>query len=105
MDFEMIGGALLESGFGDAVLNVVRHGFGRHVEDSGLIHVVPEAGNTVVEKVLVERSPPLAGDLTSELGEDRWTGPYDAGVDSPVGILNEVVPSGTAVIRGVVGIR
>src|SRR5712691_1983452 len=97
-------GALVEAGFANAVQDVVRHGFGRNVEDGRLIHVVPESGHAVVKKVFVECSPPLTGDLAGEVGEDRWTGPYDAGVDRAVWILNEVIASGTRVIRGVVGI-
>jgi hypothetical protein len=91
VDLEMIRCAFLEAGFGAAVLDVVRHSFGGDVEDSRLVHVVPEACNAVVEEVFVERSPPLASDLAGEVGEDRWTGPYDAGVDGAVGIFDEVI--------------
>src|SRR5215469_5522545 len=101
----MICGALLESGFGDAVFDIVRHGFGWHIEDRRLIHVIPESGDSVVEKVFVKRSPPLARDLTGKVWKNGWTGPNGAGVDASVGILDEVVAGGTGVIRGVVGTR
>ncbi len=104
VDLKMFRGAFLEAGFGNAVQDVVRHGFRRNVEDSRLIHVVPEASHAVVKKVFVERSPPLTGDLAGEVGEDRWAGPYRAGIDRAVGILNEVIASGARSIRGVVGI-
>src|SRR3977135_2490594 len=87
----MICSAFLEAGFGYAVLDVVRHGFGGDVENGRLVHVVPEARNAVVEDVIVECTPPLAGDLTGEVGEDRWTGPHDARVDVAVRIFDEVI--------------
>ncbi len=47
MDLEVGGGAGFEAGLGDAVLDVVRHGFGWGLEDGGFVHVVPEAGDAV----------------------------------------------------------
>ena len=94
----------LEAGLVDAVLDVVRHGLGGDVEDGGLVHVVPEAGDAVVDEVFVERSPPFAGDLAGEVGEDRGAGPDDADVDGAVGIFDEVVAGDAGVVGGVAGV-
>src|ERR1700692_2006188 len=101
----MIRSAFLEAGFGYAVLDVIRHGFGGNVEDGRLVHVVAEARDAVVQEVFVERSPPLAGDLAGELGEDRWTGPHDAGVDGSGRSFDEVIAGDPRFIRCVVGVR
>ncbi len=104
VDLEVGGGAGLEAGSGDAVLDVVRHGFGGGVEDGGLVHVVPEAGDSVVEEVFVEGSPPLAGGVLGEVGEDGGAGPDGADEGGAVGIFDEVVACGAGVVGGVAGV-
>ena len=41
--------------------DVVGHGLGGVVEDGGLVHVVPEAGDAVVNELVVEGAPPVRG--------------------------------------------
>ena len=41
----------------DPVDVVERHGLGRRLEHRRLVHVVPEAGEAVVDEILVERRP------------------------------------------------
>ena len=50
VNLQMICRALLEARLVDAVLHVVRHRLRGHVEDGGLIHVVPEAGNAILHE-------------------------------------------------------
>ncbi len=50
MDLQVRRRALLEARLIDAVLHVVRHGLRRHVEDRGLVHVVPETRNTILHE-------------------------------------------------------
>src|SRR6185437_7214282 len=59
VDFQMRSGALLKPGLIDAMLNIVRHSFGGGLEYRRFVHVVPEPGDPVVNKRLIERSPPL----------------------------------------------
>src|SRR5690348_11841522 len=61
------------SRFLDAIDCIHRHRLARHVEDGGLIHVVPEAGYTIVHKLFVEPSPPVAYGLAREVWEDADT--------------------------------
>ena len=104
VDFEVGGGAGFEAGFGDAVLDVVGHGFGGDVEDGGLVHVVPEACDAFIGELFVEGAPPFAGDLAGEVGEDGWAGPDDSGVGGAVWIFDEVVADGAGVVGGVAGV-
>src|SRR5262249_40914763 len=47
VDLEVSGGAGFKAGLGDPMLDGVRHGLSGGLEDGGLVHVVPEAGDAV----------------------------------------------------------
>src|SRR5216684_12230 len=97
----MRGGASQEAGFFDAVNGSQGHGFAGSVKDRGLVHIVPEAGNSVLDELLVETAPPLAPRGASEIGKDRRAGPDDTDKLAAIGILYEVVPRRTGVIGDV----
>ena len=99
VDFGMCRSPGYKSGLVDAMNGGERHGLAGTVEDGGLVHVVPEAGEAVGDELLVVRAPPGARLLLGEVGEDAGAGPDDSGEDGAVGIVDEVV-SGEA---GVVG--
>src|SRR5258708_38152579 len=60
-----------------------------------------KAGNAVVDELLVETAPPVARAGAREIGKDRRAGPDDTYELAAIGILYEVVPRRTGVIRGV----
>src|SRR5580698_4424081 len=91
VDFKMIGNSFLEARLVNAVLGLVRHGLRGHFKERWLVHVVPEAGNTFVDKVCVECAPPVAAGFLSEIWEDRRSRPYDAGIDRAVRVMHKVV--------------
>ena len=101
VDLQMRGGAFAEAGLVDAVLDVEGHGFAGAIEDGGLVHIVPEAGDTLGDEALVEGAPPLAGPGLGEVREDAVAGPDFADVDGAVGVLDEVVAGGAGIVRGV----
>src|SRR5580704_14831083 len=95
----------LETRFIDAMLHIIRHGLVRSVEDGWLVHVVPEPGDTVVNKLRVERAPPFAGALAREIRKDRRPWPDFADVHGAVRLLHKVIARHSAVIRSVVRVR
>ena len=101
VDLEMGGGAFSEAGFVDAVLDIVGHGFAGTLKTAGLVHVVPEAGDTVGDEGLVEAAPPLAGAGLGEVGEDGRAGPDGADVLGAIGGFDEVVAGVAGVVGGV----
>src|SRR5882757_7420769 len=70
VDFQMRGSAFLEARLVDAMLNIVRHGLGGGFEHRGFVHVVPESSNPIVNKRLVEGSPPLPCLCPGEIRKD-----------------------------------
>ena len=91
VDLTVVAGAGGEIVAGDAVLRVERHRLRRGVEDRGLVHVVPEAGNAVIKEALVERAPPRARLGLGEIGEDGRAGPDRRDIVAAVGVLDEFV--------------
>ena len=105
VDLEMGGGARREAGLVDAVLRVVGHGLRGTTEDGGLVHVVPEAGNALVDEIWSRAMPHQSrGCFAREVGEDGFAGPHDADIDGAVGILDEVVARGAFVVGFVAGV-
>ncbi len=92
-------GALVEAGLVDTMLNIVRHGFGWGLEHRGLIHVVPESGNTFVDECLVEPTPPLPCLCLGEVREDGGARPNRAHEGRAVRILHKVVAGHSGVVR------
>jgi hypothetical protein len=80
VNFDLGRGALLKAGLVDPVLYIVRHGLTGNSEDGGLVHVVPEACNSIVDKGLVQRFPPLPCSRLGEVWKDRRAWPYLADV-------------------------
>ncbi len=98
VDFGMCRSPGYKSGLLDAMDGSERHGLAGAVEDGGLVHVVPEAGEAVGDELLVERAPPGAGLLLGEVGKDAGAGPDDSGEDRAVGIVDEVVAGDASVV-------
>ena len=94
------GGASHEAGFFDAVNGIQGHGFAGSVKDRGLVHIIPEAGNAVLDELLVETAPPVARAGACEIRKDSRPGPDDTYELAAIGILHEVVPRRTALIGG-----
>src|SRR5258708_8775818 len=97
----MRGGASHEAGFFDAVNGIQGHRLAGYVKNRGLVHIVPEAGNSVLDELLVETAPPFARLGASEIGKDRRAGPDDTYELAAIGVLYKVVTRGTGVIRDV----
>lgn len=93
------GGAGSEAWLIDAMDAIEGHGSGGTVEYRGFVHVIPEAGNAVLNELLVEAAPPCASLGTSEVGEDRRAWPDDADEFAAVRIFYEVVACVTGVVR------
>ena len=93
------GGAGHEAGLFDAVNAIEGHSLAGSVEDRGLVHIIPEAGNAVVDEILVETAPPVAGTSAGEIWKNGGAGPDDTDEFAAVGIPYEVI----AGLAGVVG--
>src|SRR5712672_580213 len=72
------GGASRKPRLFDPVNGIQRHGFAGSVKDRGLVHIIPESGNAVLDKFFVETAPPVTGTGAREIRKDRWAGPHDA---------------------------
>src|SRR3569623_809736 len=81
VNLEMVRGSADEARLFDSVLRIVRHGLRWDKEDGGLVHIVPEPGDALVHEVGIERSPPVARGLSSEIGKHGFTWPYDSLID------------------------
>ncbi len=90
-----------EAGLFDAMHGVERHGLAGSVEDRGLVHVVPESGDAILNELMVEATPPLASLGASEIGKYRRTRPHNADELAAVGLLDEVI-SGMACVVGLI---
>src|SRR5262249_37735515 len=77
------------------------HGLFGVAEDGGLVHVVPKAGNVHGDKILVERTPPIADTGEREIGKDTVAGPDRADIKGTVRILNESIVLDVGIVRGV----
>ena len=105
MDLQVGRGALAEAGFVDPMLYVVGHGLARTIEDRRLIHVVPEAGDAILNEVLEQTAPPLPCLRLGKVGKNRRPRPNLAHVDGAVRVLHKVVPRDPRVVRRVTHIR
>src|SRR5256885_1983546 len=72
----------------DAVNRTERHRLVRTIEDRWLIHVIPEPCNAVLNKLMVETSPPFSSLGTGEIRKDRRARPDDADKLASIGILH-----------------
>ncbi len=105
VDLKVGRGALAEAGFVDPMLDVVWHRLARAIENRRLIHVVPEAGDAILNEILEESAPPLPCLRLGKVGKDRGPRPNLAHVDRAVRVLHKVVPRNPRVIRRVAHIR
>src|SRR5258708_17358760 len=71
----MRGGASHEAGFFDAVNGIQGHRLAGYVKNRGLVHIVPEAGNSVLHELLVQTAPPFAAVGSGAFGKDRKPDP------------------------------
>src|ERR1700753_2152409 len=94
-------GALLEARFVDPVLNVARHSLAGSFKDSGLIHVIPEAGHTIRYKLLVKGTPPFPGGGLREIRKDGWAWPDWRHVNGTVRVFDELIAGGAGVVGSV----
>ena len=95
------GGSCDESGPFNVVHGIQRHGLAGSVKDRGFVHVVPETGNAILNKLVVEAAPPLAGLGASEVRKNRRTRPHDTDELGAIGILHKVVARFPGVVRRV----
>src|ERR1700677_3158897 len=95
----MRGRAFTKARLIDAVLHIVRHGLAWRLKHRGLIHVVPESSDTLVDECLVEGSPPLPCLCLGKVRKDGGPGPYLAHEGRAVRILHKVVTGHSAVVR------
>src|SRR5882724_1478245 len=77
------------------------HRLAGSIEDSGLIHVVPETGNAILHELLVQAAPPVTCLRAGEVRKDRRAGPDDADKLAAVRFLHEVVARRAGVVGGV----
>src|ERR1700742_2180610 len=91
--------ALLESSLIDAVNDVLWHGFGWRLEDRRLIHIVPEAINSVLMKPLIERAPPRTRLLTGKVRKYTGPRPDRSDIDRTIRRLYKVISGNSTVIR------
>src|SRR2546425_7632761 len=84
---------------------VERHGLVRTLEDSGLVHVVPEAGDAHADEFLVETAPPVASAGEREIRKNTRAGPDLADVDRAIRIFDECVVLYTRIIGRVTLVR
>ena len=68
------------------------HGLGRHVEDRGLIHVVPEPAHTGADQVFHLIAPPAPATLRGEIRERAPARPHVTIEYTAVGIRQEMLP-------------
>jgi hypothetical protein len=94
-------GAFGEAGFIDAMDVVERHGLAGTVEDSGFVHVIPEAGDTILNEVFIKTAPPLASLSAGEVGEDSRAGPDDADEFTAVSFLHKMIARLSGIVRSI----
>src|SRR3954463_16466832 len=91
VDLGMRRGARGEARLLDAMHRIQRHRFVGTVKDRGLIHIVPEPGDPVLDKILVETAPPFARLRASEIGEHSGARPDRSYKLASIWILHEVI--------------
>src|SRR5258708_1147402 len=101
VNFGMRRGASHEARLFDAVNGIQGHGFAWSVKDRGLVHIIPEAGNSILDELLVETPPPLTRAGAREVRKHRRAGPDDTYELAAIGVLYEMVARRTALIGGV----
>src|SRR6202011_1736712 len=89
----------------DPMLRVERQRFGRRVKHRGLVHVIPETGNTGGNEIAIQRAPPSTRLSAGEIGKYRAAGPDATRVHRAVGPLEEMVACDAAVIGRVALVR
>src|SRR5712691_10631862 len=99
---DVVHGAVVEL---DAAIQPVdnfwRHGLAGALEHGGLIHIIPKARDPHAHKTFVQPSPPGPRVAAREFREDAFSGPDHAGVDRPVGVLEEMVTCHPGIVRRV----
>ena len=93
MNFRVCGRTSGKTGLFDAVDIIEGHSFSGSVEDCRLVHVIPEAGNSILNKLFIEPAPPVAGLGASEIGKYRRAGPHHADIFAAIGLLHKVIAS------------
>src|ERR1700683_888351 len=101
----MRGRAFTKARLIDAVLHIVRHGLAWRLKHRGLIHIVPEASDTLAAECLVEGSPPLPGLCLGKVWKHSGPRPYFADEGRAVRILHKVVTGHSAVVRRIADVR
>src|SRR6185437_7174498 len=81
----------------DTMDDVERHRL-QIVEHCWLVHVVPEAGDAVIDKLAEVRPPPIARFCVSEVGEDRWPRPDLPHKNRAIRVMDEMVARNAAII-------
>ena len=105
MNLGVRGGAGGEARLFDAMDVIERHRLAGSVKDRGLVHVIPEAGNAILNELFVEAAPPVARLGAGEVRKDRRAGPDDADKLAAIRFLHEVVARLAGVVRGIALVR
>src|SRR5262249_30447661 len=74
-----------------AMAYVGRHGLGVGQKNGRLVHVVPEAGDTHVQKIPVQAAPPFARARQCEISKHAVAGPDRSDIRCPVRAFEEDV--------------
>src|SRR5579871_6075317 len=103
--FEMGRRTWSETGLINPMLHIIGHRLVRSIKDGWLVHVIPEAGDTIMNKVRIQRAPPFTDAVPGEIRKHGWSGPNLANVHTAVGLLHKMIACHPAVIRCVICIR
>src|SRR5579862_7429870 len=94
-------GAAQETRLVDAVNRIERHRHSRTAKDRGLVHVVPESGDTIMNKFAIESAPPLPSLRPRKIRKDGEARPHNADKLTAIGILHKMIARMAGVIRRV----
>ena len=96
---DIVNGAMIERRAVVEAMNIVeRHGFGKSLESRRLVHVIPEAGDSHVDEILVEAAPPIAHARQREIRKDAVAGPDYADIHRAVWSFDEDIVFDTGIV-------